>query len=100
MGDQNGKKIKKLEKNRKLEKIFYLRMLQLMLKYSSQTDILNKYINFPFPTQHLLIIRLGNCLIIFWLHAIKRAVTNMDNKPQDDSECLIVQPSHNLFLEA
>lgn len=98
-GDQNGNK--KIRKNRKLEKILYLRMLQLMLKCFSQTDILNKYINFPFATQHLLIIRLSHCLIIFWLHSIKRAVvTNMHNKPQDDSEHFIVQPSHSLFLEA
>lgn len=76
-------------------------MLQLMLKCFYQTDILNKYINFSFATQHPLIIRLSHCLIIFWLHAIKRAVlTNTHNKPQDYSECLIVQPTHNLFLEA
>jgi len=54
----------KIRKNRKLEKKLQLRMLQL-LKCFSQTDILNKYNNFPFATQHLLIIRLSHCLIIF-----------------------------------
>lgn len=65
-------------------------MLQLMLKCFSQTDTLNTYISFPFATQRLLIIRLIHCLIIFWLHSIKRAVvTNMHNKPKGDSECFI-----------
>lgn len=76
-------------------------MLQLMLKCFSQTDILHKYINFPFATQDLLIIRLSHCNQKIIGHSIKRAVvTNRHNKPQDDSECLIVQPSHNLFVEA